>query len=176
MEQRLSLFNNTTSTNNVSIIEMTKQQEIIRDRPIFIGIGIILFILIEVIGNGSLLTMIIYEKYGMDIKKRTVNNQLLSSLCKGSVFCNVLEYPFIWARISFSVSLGMFHKKASHLTNSNKFLLFFKALPISFLRSHFIVLGGICKFSLLYVFFINNHRNVSLQMYVFVEMEQNVYD
>ena len=117
MEQRLSLFNNTTSTNNVSIIEMTKQQEIIRDRPIFIGIGIILFILIEVIGNGSLLTMIIYEKYGMDIKKRTVNNQLLSSLCKGSVFCNVLIYPFIWTRVSFSISLGMFHKKASHLTN-----------------------------------------------------------
>ena len=112
MEQRLSLFNNTTSTNNVSIIEMTKQQEIIRDRPIFIVIGITLFVLIEVIGNGSLLTMIIYEKYGMDIKKRTVNNQLLSSLCKGSVFCNVLIYPFIWTRVSFSISLGMFHKKA----------------------------------------------------------------
>ena len=113
MEQRLSLFNNTTSTNNVSIIEMMKQREIIQDRPIFIGIGITLFILIEVIGNGSLLTMIIYEKHGMDIKKRTVNNQLLSSLCKGSVFCNVLIYPFLWARVSFGVSLGMFHKNKS---------------------------------------------------------------
>ena len=112
MEQRLSFFNDTTSTNNVSIVEMMKQQEIIQDKPIFIVIGITLFILIEVIGNGSLLTMIIYEKYGMDIKKRTVNNQLLSSLCKGSVFCNVLEYPFIWARVSFSVSLGMSHNKS----------------------------------------------------------------
>ena len=68
MEQRLSLFNNTTSTNNDSIIEMMKQQEIIQDKPIFIVIGITLFILIEVIGTGSLLTMIIYEKHGMDIK------------------------------------------------------------------------------------------------------------
>ena len=112
MEQRLSFFNDTTSTNNVSIIEMMKQREIIQDRPIFIVIGITLFILIEVIGNGSLLTMIIYEKYGMDIKKRTVNNQLLSSLCKGSVFCNVSIYPFLWARVSFSISLGMFHDKS----------------------------------------------------------------
>ena len=112
MEQRLSFFNDTTSTNNDSIIEMMKQQEIIQDKPIFIVIGITLFILIEVIGNGSLLTMIIYEKYGMDIKKRTVNNQLLSSLCKGSVFCNVCIYPFIWTRVSFSISLGMFHKQS----------------------------------------------------------------
>ena len=113
MEQRLSFFNDTTSTNNVSIIEMMKQQEIIQDRPIFIVIGITLFVLIEVIGNGSLLTMIIYEKHGMDIKKRTVNNQLLSSLCKGSVFCNVLIYPFLWPRVFFGVSLGMFHKNKS---------------------------------------------------------------
>ena len=112
MEHKSSFINESTN-NNDSIIRMLKLEDaFFQNRPIFIGLGITLFILIEVIGNGSLLTMIIYEKYGMDIKKRTVNNQLLSSLCKGSVFCNVLEYPFIWARISFSVSLGMFHKKA----------------------------------------------------------------
>ena len=111
MEHRLSFLNDTSAYNG-SIIEMLKEEEIIQDRPIFIALGITLFILIEVIGNGSLLTMIIYEKYGMDIKKRTVNNQLLSSLCKGSVFCNVSIYPFLWARVSFSVSLGMFHDKS----------------------------------------------------------------
>ena len=109
MEQGLFFFNDTTSTNNDSIIELMKQQEIIQDRPIFIGLGITLFILIEVIGNGSLLTMIIYEKCGMDNKKRTANNQLLSSLCKASIFCNVSIYPFLWVRVSFGVSLGMLH-------------------------------------------------------------------
>ena len=106
MEPRLSFSNDTY---NDSIIKMLKPEEnVIQDKPIFIGLGITLFILIEVIGNGSLLTMIIYEKYGMDIKKRTVNNQLLSSLCKASMFCNVSIYPFLWARVSFGVSLGMY--------------------------------------------------------------------
>ena len=107
MEHRLAYINDTTTYND-SIIEMKKQEEIVQDRPIFIGLGITFFILIEVIGNGSLLTMIIYEKYGMDSKKRTVNNQLLSSLCKASIFCNVSIYPFLWARVSFNVSLGMY--------------------------------------------------------------------
>ena len=109
MEHRLAYINDTTTYND-SIIEMLDQDEFVQDRPIFIGLGITFFILIEVIGNGSLLTMIVYEKYGMDSKKRTVNNQLLSSLCKGSVFCNVSIYPFLWVRVSFSVSLGMYQK------------------------------------------------------------------
>ena len=113
MEHKSSFINETTTYSD-SINRMLKLEDgFFQDRPIFIWLGITLFILIEVIGNGSLLTMIIYEKYGMDIKKRTVNNQLLSSLCKGSVFCNVLIYPFLWARVSFGVSLGMFHKNKS---------------------------------------------------------------
>ena len=109
MEHKSSFINESTN-NNDSIIRMLKLEDgFFQDRPIFIWLGITLFILIEVIGNGSLLTMIIYEKCGMDNKKRTANNQLLSSLCKASIFCNVSIYPFLWVRVSFGVSLGMFH-------------------------------------------------------------------
>ena len=109
MEHKSSFINESTN-NNDSIIRMLKLEDaFFQNRPIFIGLGITLFILIEVIGNGSLLTMIIYEKCGMDNKKRTANNQLLSSLCKASIFCNVSIYPFLWVRVSFGVSLGMFH-------------------------------------------------------------------
>ena len=109
MEHKSSFINETTTYND-SIIRMLKLEDgFFQDRPIFIWLGITLFILIEVIGNGSLLTMIIYEKCGMDNKKRTANNQLLSSLCKASIFCNVSIYPFAWVRVSFGVSLGMLH-------------------------------------------------------------------
>ena len=109
MEHKSSFINESTN-NNDSIIRMLKLEDaFFQNRPIFIGLGITLFILIEVIGNGSLMTMIIYEKCGMDNKKRTANNQLLSSLCKASIFCNVSIYPFLWVRVPFGVSLGMFH-------------------------------------------------------------------
>ena len=108
MEHKSSFINETTTYSD-SINRMLKLEDgFFQDRPIFIWLGITLFILIEVIGNGSLMTMIIYEKCGMDNKKRTANNQLLSSLCKASIFCNVSIYPFLWVRVSFGVSLGMF--------------------------------------------------------------------
>ena len=37
---------------------------------------IFLFLVVEILGNFLLLSMIMYEKYGMDSQKRTVTNQL----------------------------------------------------------------------------------------------------
>ena len=48
----------------------------------------ILFIIFETIGNFLLFCIIIYEKYGMDSKKRTVTNQLLSSICVNNIVFN----------------------------------------------------------------------------------------
>ena len=42
---------------------------------------VFLFLIVEILGNFLLLSMITYEKYGMDPQKRTVTNQLLSSIC-----------------------------------------------------------------------------------------------
>ena len=38
--------------------------------------SVFLFLIVETLGNFLLLSMITYEKYGMDSQKRTVTNQL----------------------------------------------------------------------------------------------------
>jgi hypothetical protein len=55
----------------------------------------ILFLIIETIGNFLLYCMIIYEKYGMDSQKRTVTNQLLSSICGSRILYNFITVPSI---------------------------------------------------------------------------------
>ena len=52
---------------------------------------IMMFLILESVGNFLLFCMITYEKYGMDSQKRTVTNQLLSNLC----FCVILYNVFI---------------------------------------------------------------------------------
>ena len=83
-------------------------KENIHNRPILIVFGIFLLSLIEILGNGSFLIIIIYEKYGMDPQKRTVNNQLLSALCKISILCNSVIFPFISLRVTFDIPVGMY--------------------------------------------------------------------
>ena len=56
--------------------------------PQLIGFQAIIFVLIVTIGNFLLFCMIIYEKYGMDAQKRTVTNQLLSSICGNLIVFN----------------------------------------------------------------------------------------
>ena len=69
--------------------------------------GLIILSTIEIIGNGFLFIIIFYEKYGMDPQKRTVNNQLLSALCKILIVCNTVFVPFISFRVSFDIPIGM---------------------------------------------------------------------
>ena len=54
---------------------------------------IFLFLIIESLGNFLLLSMIIYEKYGMDPQKRNVTNQLLTSICISFLIHNVIAMP-----------------------------------------------------------------------------------
>ena len=54
---------------------------------------VFLFLIVEILGNFLLLSMIIYEKYGMDSQKRTVTNQLLSSICVSFLIHNVIVMP-----------------------------------------------------------------------------------
>ena len=56
---------------------------------------VFLFLIVEVFGNFLLLSMIWYEKYGMDSKKRTVTNQLLSNICACFVIQNVIVMPIL---------------------------------------------------------------------------------
>ena len=54
---------------------------------------VFLFLIVEILGNFLLLSMITYEKYGMDPQKRTVTNQLLTSICISFIIHNVIAMP-----------------------------------------------------------------------------------
>ena len=74
------------------------------------GLGITLFcgislLILETLGNCLLFCMLWYEKFGMDSKKRTVTNQLLSRMIMAGIFFNIFFMP-----IYFS-SLLLFHSE-----------------------------------------------------------------
>ena len=54
---------------------------------------VFLFLIVESLGNILLLSMITYEKYGMDSQKRTVTNKLLSSICVSFIIHNIIAMP-----------------------------------------------------------------------------------
>ena len=56
---------------------------------------VFLFLIVEIPGNLLLLFVICYEKYGMDPQKRTVTNQLLSSICGSFLIQNFVAVPIL---------------------------------------------------------------------------------
>ena len=54
---------------------------------------VILLIILETLGNFLLLCMILYEKYGMDSKKRTITNMLLSRMIFLQILFNIFFMP-----------------------------------------------------------------------------------
>ena len=53
----------------------------------------VLLVILETFGNFLLFCLIWYEKYGMDSQKRTVTNQLLSSMCMAAIFHSTFITP-----------------------------------------------------------------------------------
>ena len=58
--------------------------------PALILLQIVCYVILETVGNCALGAVIIFEKYGMDSQKRTVTNQLLSSILVALIVFNVL--------------------------------------------------------------------------------------
>ena len=54
---------------------------------------VVFLIMLETVGNFLLYCMIVYEKYGMDTQKRTLTNQLLSTMILVQIFCNIFIMP-----------------------------------------------------------------------------------
>ena len=52
-------------------------------------------IMLETLGNFLLFCMIWYEKYGMDSKKRTISNQLLSRMIIVLILFNITMMPLL---------------------------------------------------------------------------------
>ena len=62
-----------------------------------------LFLILETVGNFLLFCMVIHEKCGMDWQKRTVTNQLLSSVCISCIFHNIFFMPIFMVSKTFGV-------------------------------------------------------------------------
>ena len=58
-----------------------------------------LLLIMETLGNYLLFCMIWYEKFGMDSKKRTVTNQLLSRLIFALIFFNIFFMPLFFGAL-----------------------------------------------------------------------------
>ena len=56
---------------------------------------IVSLIMLETLGNFLLFCMVWYEKYGMDSKKRTISNQLLSRMIIVMILFNIIMMPLI---------------------------------------------------------------------------------
>ena len=82
------------------------------------GLGITLFcgislLILETLGNCLLFCMLWYEKFGMDSKKRTVTNQLLSRMIMACIFFNIFFMPIYFG------SLLLFHSEFFKIISSN---------------------------------------------------------
>ena len=59
----------------------------------------ILLLIMETLGNYLLFCMLWYEKFGMDSKKRTITNQLLSRMIIARIFFNILFMPIYFGSL-----------------------------------------------------------------------------
>ena len=60
---------------------------------VFVGISLLIM---ETLGNYLLFCMVWYEKFGMDSKKRTITNQLLSRMILALIFFNTFFMPLFF--------------------------------------------------------------------------------
>ena len=63
---------------------------------VFFGI---LLLIMETLGNYLLFCMVWYEKFGMDSKKRTITNQLLSRMMFAQIFFNIFFMPLFFGAL-----------------------------------------------------------------------------
>jgi hypothetical protein len=78
---------------NISLDEHSMNVNSPAPSAVMMMFSFFLFLIVEILGNFLLISMITYEKYGMDSQKRTVTNQLLSSICVSFILHNVIAMP-----------------------------------------------------------------------------------
>ena len=75
----------------------------IMPHPGLIVLYIVSLIMLETLGNFLMFCMIWYEKYGMDSKKRTISNQLMSRMIIVLILFNIIMMPIIMLSQIFGV-------------------------------------------------------------------------
>jgi hypothetical protein len=84
--------------NQSMIVEFAPFDRKIVKEWISTGLGVkvlvgILVLIVETLGNYILFCMVWYEKFGMDSKKRTITNQLLSRMILAIIFFEIFFMP-----------------------------------------------------------------------------------
>ena len=102
----LQVENGSQNDNNYLVDNQSMIIEVLFDRKtgeslVVSGLGLkvflgILLLLMETVGNYLLFCMVWYEKFGMDSKKRTINNQLLSRMILVLIFYNIFFMPLFF--------------------------------------------------------------------------------
>ena len=93
--------NNYLVDNQSMIIEVVLFDRKTGESLVVSGLGLkmflgILLLIMETVGNYLLFCMVWYEKFGMDSKKRTINNQLLSRMILVLIFYNIFFMPLFF--------------------------------------------------------------------------------
>ena len=95
--------------NQLMMLEFALFDEKIEKSMIKVGLGLkllfgILFLIMETLGNYLLFCMVWYETFGMDSKKRTITNQLLSRMIFALIFYDIFfmpgQYFALWIPLS----------------------------------------------------------------------------
>ena len=99
---------------------------------IFFGV---LLLIMETFGNFLLFCMVWYEKFGMDSKKRTITNQLLSRWILALIFFNILFMPLFFG--AFLTPYGEYFQKSYHKMKAqlDYFFLYHRFLSFALLFS-----------------------------------------
>ena len=112
----LKMFNILQQTNNHSmIIEVVLFDTTTVKNLTVTGLGLkvffgILFLTVETLGNYLLFCMIWYEKNGMDSKKRTITNQLLTRMLLALILFNIFFMPLYFVGILIPLSKYIFQR------------------------------------------------------------------
>ena len=89
-----ALMNNHTMTLEFALFDRKiEKKSTSLGLKVFFGI---LLLILETLGNYLLFCMVWYEKNGMDSKKRTITNQLLSRMILALIFYNIFFMPLFF--------------------------------------------------------------------------------
>ena len=103
-ENGLQNVSNYVPDNQLIILEFAlfdtkiEKKSILSDLGLKLSFGILLLTM-ETLGNYLLFCMLWYEKFGMDSKKRTVTNQLLSRMIFALIFFNIIFMPLFFREL-----------------------------------------------------------------------------
>ena len=97
------------SDNQSMILEFSLLNRNIEKKLVLTSLGFkvffgILLLIMEILGNYLLFCMIWYEKFGMDSKKRTITNQLLSKMIFAQIFFNIFFMPLFFGALLIPIS------------------------------------------------------------------------